>query len=239
MSRFYFAWVDPDETETDLAREDEEVFSFSITHQEGEFPTLELIVRNPRVGLLGPGRKRWAILSHDSGSGPSALFYGRLVGVPQSLAKELLSLTFVARPYDFENIKAELAETLKEAPYYDPVFLTEAEREDPDAVLKARPALWHIDRVTHEVTVSDILTGEDGTVTIDQGTALYDGLDVSFTGQPARAAVVNVMVGWAQSGQGTVDITRQVTRAFANASTYNFQDVYGATRPGHKRNIYL
>ena len=29
-------------------------------------------------------------------------------------------------------------------------------------MLEARSQLWHIDRVTHEVTVSDVLVGEDG-----------------------------------------------------------------------------
>ena len=40
-------------------RVDEDVFAFELSHLEGEFATLTIEIRNPRVGLLKPGRMRW------------------------------------------------------------------------------------------------------------------------------------------------------------------------------------
>ena len=32
------------------------------------------------------------------------------------------------------------------------------------SALEGYSALWHVDRITHEVTISDIIAGEDGIV---------------------------------------------------------------------------
>jgi hypothetical protein len=59
-------------------------------------------VRNPRIGLLAPGRKQWAWLSWLDDRNPTAgvtpLFFGRLVGVPQQIARQPVTLNFMARP---------------------------------------------------------------------------------------------------------------------------------------------
>ena len=129
---------------------------------EGEFANLTVEIRNPRIGLLSPGRKRWAWLSWNNGSEVIPLFFGRLVGVPGNLQQEIVTLQFTARPADYDARKQSLAETLKVAPYYDPVWIAADKRDDPDVVLEARSQIWHIDRVSHAVTVSDLLVGEDG-----------------------------------------------------------------------------
>ena len=54
---FSFAWVD--EGEPFVASNDEDVFAFDLSHLEGEFATLTVELKNPRVGLLASGRKRW------------------------------------------------------------------------------------------------------------------------------------------------------------------------------------
>jgi hypothetical protein len=118
-------------------------------------------VVNPRIGLLNSGRQQWGWLSWDDGTsnGLVPLFYGRLVGVPQDMQNEVVRLQFIGRPLDYEAQKEALAETLRVAPYWDQIWLSEDARLDPDTVLESRAALWHIDRITHDVTVSDILTG--------------------------------------------------------------------------------
>ena len=57
---FHFAWVDPGQTSfsSGFAREDEQVLSFELSQEEGDFASLRLEVRNPRVGLLSIGRKQ-------------------------------------------------------------------------------------------------------------------------------------------------------------------------------------
>jgi hypothetical protein len=82
---FHFAWVDPNQTSfsSAFAREDEQVLSFEIAQEEGDFASLRLEVRNPRVGLLAIGRKRWAWLSVSEGSAVTPMFFGRLIGFHQ------------------------------------------------------------------------------------------------------------------------------------------------------------
>ena len=167
---FFLAFVDPTETTfgPEHERFDADVFSLSIDHQEGEFASLTVDIRNPRVGLLNAGRKQWAWLAWDGGEtvGAVPLFFGRLVGIPQDLQGELVRLDFIARPADYVAQQAALGATLKVAPYYDRVFIDPSRFDDPDALLEARTALWHIGRVDHVVSISDILQGEDGTVSL-------------------------------------------------------------------------
>ena len=161
---FYFAWADKNEAFDPAlhARIDEDIFKFDVDHSEGDFATLTAIVRNPRIGLLAPSRRVWAWLSWQNGAELVPLFYGRLVGVPTDINQELVTLVFTARPADFVSLKEAKAETLKERPYYDPIWINPDSLDDPDTVLEARSALWSIDRVTHEVDISDVLVGEDG-----------------------------------------------------------------------------
>ena len=55
----------------------------------------------------------WAWLSWDSGADVVPLFFGRLVGVPTDVNRELVTLAFTARPADFVDRKVAKAETLK------------------------------------------------------------------------------------------------------------------------------
>lgn len=228
---FYFAWTDADALPWDSSyvREDEDVFSFSMTHTEGDFPVLEVVIENPRVGLLANSRKQWAWLSYQPEGGDAVpLFYGRLLGVPQNLEDNFIRVTFVARPSDFEEQKEALAVDMRQLPEFDPVWLPEEERDNPDLVLEGRTAMWHIDRITHEVTVSDIIVGEDGSEAdvLSEADGLYDGLEVSYSTSPVSKVVVHAEVGWQQRGTGTIDLTQQIISEFAAitpASVQNFK----------------
>jgi hypothetical protein len=201
---FYFAWVDPEETAfvPAHAREDEEVFGVSIDHAEGQIPMLSLEIRNPGVGLLAPGRKIWAWLSWFDGSEVVPLFFGRLVGVPADILGEAVTLVFHARPIDYVAQKNDVADGLRVLPFYDPIFVDPAKRADPDAVLEGYSALWHVDRVTLEVSASDILVGEDGLEEFTEDDVFYDSVAVKL-GQPPLAAVTVVAdVAWTQAPAG-------------------------------------
>lgn len=217
---FFLAWVNAETAfnSSTHAVEDEAIFAFEITHSEGEFAALMLDVINPRVGLLNTGRKQWAWLSWYDGSEVIPLFYGRLVGVPQDLQNEVVRFEFIAKPTDYETQKTALADTLKVAPYYDPVWLSEEARSDPDSVLEARPELWHIDRVTHVVTSSNIISGEDGTIAL-AGNYFYDSLRVTYTTTPGRSAVVTAQAVWRQVATGVVDISSKFPRPLITYTT--------------------
>src|SRR5262245_25859867 len=219
LGNIYFAWVDPDETTfgSEHMRYDENVFSFNLEHNEGDFATLELEVRRPRnvsgqpVGLLAPGRKIWAWFAFDCGSGLFKLF-GRLVGVTSNVLPEVVSIRLIARPADYAAQKSALAGSLKVLPNYDPVFVDAARRDDPDTVLEGYSKIWHIDRETHVVTVSDILVGEDTPLALAANEMDFNGLDMAPSGVPLTSVSLTAELTWTQLAQGVVDLSSHIIR---------------------------
>jgi hypothetical protein len=202
---FYFYWALPTETTFNASTMnvfDENVYSFKINHEEGQIPTLDITIKNPRVGLLNAGRRLDAWFAWDNAGTVQPLFFGRLVGVPSGLFKELVSLQFIARSPTFISDKQALAETLKVAPYYDQFFLDVAHQDDPDSILEGYSALWHTDRLTRATTTSDVLDGEDGTVTFDQNNAFYDSVDLQIGAPPLVNVRVEASVKWTQRFAG-------------------------------------
>jgi hypothetical protein len=212
---YFLAWVA--ETETTFGPEhhveDEEIVRFRIAQVEGDFATMSLDVRNPRIGLLNPGRKVWAWFSWDSGGtgGVVPLFFGRLVGSPSNMFAEVVTLEFVAKPLDFNAQKAALAESLKVRPYYDPIFIDEQKRSDPDTVLEGYSALWHIGRTDLVVSISDVLQGEDGVLVFTADEVPYASVQQSFGKPPLTSVQVTGDINWAQAATGTIDFG---TRSF-------------------------
>ncbi|MEJ6845078.1 hypothetical protein V3589_02495 [Sinorhizobium fredii] len=222
MTTFYFAWVDDTDTEFDEAflRQDEEVLSFEISQAEGEFAAMTIGLRNPEEGLLKPARKQWAWLSADFGdtAGGQPLFFGRLVGMPEGIIGNEARLTFAARPADFVAAKTTAAAALKVAPFWDPIWITPELAADPDAVLEARSALWHIDRVTHAITASDVLEAEDGLIDLVDD-VIRDSIEISFGAPPAMKITCEATVGWDQAVVGTFDLKPALIAAFQAAGT--------------------
>ena len=227
-SRFYFAWVNPGDTTFTQAhaREDERIYSLEVSHNEGDFPSATIDIRNPRVGLLGASRKIWAWVSWDgdenSSAGAEPLFFGRLVGAPAEMQNDIIRLTFVARPSDYDARKRVLAAAMRVQPYWDPIWIDPARRDDPDTALEARPVRWHIDRITHSVTTSDILSGEDGTLNLGTSEIIHESLTMNYGDVPLRRVSIEADVYWTQKADGSVDITKELIDAFqAVGTTYN------------------
>jgi hypothetical protein len=241
---FYLAWVDEGvafnpavhatvtQKVWDGTSGAEIVFSLEVSHAEGDFPALRAELINPRVGLLSAGRNQWVWLSEDSGAGAQALFNGRIIGVPQRLADEIVEVEFVARPPDFVAQKEALAATLRELPWWDPVWLQEAVN-DPETVLETRTARWHIDRLTLDVTTSDIIAGEDGQIEIGEADHLYDDFEASYGEAPLRRVRITGTVSWTQQGAGEVDLTPEMIAVFqAAGSPYAHTAVASLTGDG-------
>ncbi|WP_217577316.1 hypothetical protein [Mesorhizobium sp. GbtcB19] len=222
---FYFAFVDSADVVFGPEHEVEDllVVSYKLAQQEGEFATLDLTVKNPRVGLLASGRKQWLLFSWRDDANPTAgtrlLFRGRLVGIPTDLLGNQVTLQFDARPPGYDATKAALAETLKADPIaYDPMFLKPDSRDDPDAVIEAMTVRYHVDPVDHSVTVSDMLDGEDGTIDFDTG-FLKDSLSIAIGQPPLRRVDMEVTVNWDQVAAGSLDISPVVLKAFQTAGS--------------------
>ena len=163
---FYFAWCDATDTAfgSDFYTYDEPIFSFSFKAEEGQACILEIEVANPWIDAptfkyIAPGNHYWAWFSwyNPLTETVEPLFFGRLVGMPESIEDYTVRLQFIARSDDWIVRRQALAESLKVAPFYDPVFLDDAERDSLDAILEAYSALPHIDPITHAWSTSDIL----------------------------------------------------------------------------------
>lgn len=222
MTTYSFAWVNETDTTFSAAflREDEKVLAFEISQTEGEFATLTIDVENPGEGLLKPLRKLWAWLSADFGdtAGGQPLFFGRVVAMPEEILGNAVRLNLSARPVDYAAAKTAAATPLKVAPYWDPVWLTPELADDPDAILESRSALWHIDRLTHAVTISDVLEAEDGVIDLVDD-VIRDSLELSFGAPPATRITVEATVGWDQALTGDYDLVPALIDAFRDAGT--------------------
>lgn len=216
--QWFFARVDDgtdNEFDQEYAVQDYQVLTFSLTQEEGEFAALELVVKNPRAPLLGGSI--WLWFSYSIDAAPAVpLFFGRLVGIPQTIFEERVTLQYIARPADFNTQKQALAESLKVLPHYDTIFIDEQSRDDLDAVLEAYPRAWHIDRVTHEVTTSDVLIAEDGVIELDGNDILYAGFSLEFNQIPLTTVEVEAIFNWTQMGTGGVDITDHILDNWPN-----------------------
>lgn len=206
---FTFAWVDATQTTFNPSTMnvfEEDIFSFQIKHEEGQIPTLDIKIRNPRIGLLAPGRKLNAWLAWDNNGTLVPLFFGVLVGIPTNLFQELVTLQFIARSPQFIENKQALAETMKIRPYYDPIWIDVSKRDDPDTVLEGWSSLWHVDRITQAISHSDMLVGEDGTVTFTGEDAFYNSVSLMPGQAPLTNIRVEATVNWTQRAAGYVSV---------------------------------
>lgn len=200
QSQFYVAWVNSTETTfgPEHMVEDELIFSFKLTHDEGQFATLELEIINPHIGLLAPGRPFWLWLSWSDGTTVTPLFFGRLVGIPSSLLADVITITLVAKPIDYTEQRLAIAAGLRVLPFFDPIFIDEKSREDPDTALEGYSALYHVDRVTHQVSISDVIAGEDGVEEFTPNDVFYDGVSLELAEAPLMVCEVDATVNWVQ-----------------------------------------
>jgi hypothetical protein len=204
MMTFYFAWCGPGEAfNAAHMREDELVLSFDLAHLEGQIPTLSVEIRNPRIGLLAPGRKQWAWLSWQSLTGTVApLFYGRLVAIPNNVFNEVVTLQFLARPTNYLAQKQAVAEALKVSPYYDPIWIAQDKWDDPDTILESYTKAWHVDRTSLVISTSDMIFGEDGTEEFMPEDSFYDSVSLSLAQSPQTQVQFSGSVNWTQMAAG-------------------------------------
>ena len=99
---------------------------------------------------------------------------------------------------------------MRDPPFYDPVFIAEDKRGDPDVVLEARPELWHIDRITHVLSSSNVLVGEDGNEDFLASEVPYDSVQVRLNQPPLRAVSVIGQVNWIQGGSGSIQVNQNI-----------------------------
>jgi hypothetical protein len=155
---------------------------------------------SPSGGASGPP-------PYVNGNTVVPIFFGELIGVPDDLFAERITLKFLARSMNYLQWKQAVSETLRTAGNYDPVFLKNTERDNPDKILEGWSKLYHVDRCSLEVSASDVLVGEDGTVVFPESppSAFYDSVKVKRGQAPLTNVQVQAQVHWTQRTLGYVD----------------------------------
>jgi hypothetical protein len=216
-SPFSFAWVLPTEITfgSEHIREDEKIAALTFEHNEGDFGSMSIDIRNKRDGgFLQASRKQWAWIGYKG----DPIFFGRLVGIPTDLVKNIVTLLFIARPLDYINRKTTLAATLRVPGYFDYLFIDKQKATDLDAVLEGYGALWSIDRVTHELGMSDYLLGEDGTVDFNPEDVPADSVTMNLSQAPLRRVTVDASFHWSQVATGVIDMGSRTFFSYTGAS---------------------
>lgn len=206
-----FALVGQDDTTWSpaYAREDRDVFSIRLRQAEGGFALLSVLLVNDHSGL-GTLPNKWMWLSRDG----SPVCFGRIVKAAEELQEDLIVVNILCRPRFYADLKKALADTLKTHPHYDRVWVSPNDEEDPDVVLEARSALWHVDRISHDLTISDITAGEDGTLEISEADVIEDSLRFSRDVAPVRRCEIKAQVSWDQIANGPLDVSGKMLSAF-------------------------
>lgn len=218
IGKIYFAMVDAGEAFDPNVhnREDEDVFALDITQTEGEFARAEVEIRNPRQGLLSPARKKRVFISRDVDGTAELMFSGRIVGYPVDIAQETITLEYIAQPEGWESIQQAFLDSLKVSPYYNILFISEDRRDELDQILAARSALLHWDRKTGNITLSDIIEGNEF---VDLGPeVIFDTVRTQIGDPPLQRVNVSIEAQWEQLGYGIVNCEPQIRAAFINTS---------------------
>lgn len=234
VGQHYFAYADAGEAfDPDVHNVwDESIFSYEYVWAEGDFAGIDFVIRNPRIGLLNASRKKYAWFSMETAPGVlTPIFYGRIVGVPDNIFEELVTVSYTARPVDYIDQKEAVADGLRVAPYWDPLLIHPDKVTDPDVVLEGYSKVWNIDPVTHVVTVSDVINGEDGTIEIT--TPMMEGFECRMGESPASRCIATVAVPFINysktgiNGTGPINIMGEIGPLFPGTGglirSYTFQ----------------
>jgi hypothetical protein len=155
------------------------------------------------------------------------------------LFEDLVTLEFVAKPIDIVAQKEALANTLRVLPYYDEAVINKEKRNDPDVVLEGYTKIWHFDRETHLVTVSDEINGEDGRVDFlcSNGDVLVDGLGLHLSSGPLARVDVTAEYTWTQQANGTVDLTNYLISHWPGVVRGAIPSLNASDWPKHKAGL--
>jgi hypothetical protein len=206
INQFGFAWLSAEDEVFDGSqfRMDEQVISWIVTGNEGDCDSLDIVIKNPKRGLLSDAGKIWASISYGTSSADAVEVYrGRITAIPEDITAETVDLMFIAKPSSYDQQLATLAAELRALPPYDAAWVDPDKRDDPMAVLECQSALYFVDRVTHNMSITDIINGEDGVVNITADDLIYDSLKCGSSGDPPLTSVT--MIGhanWKESATG-------------------------------------
>jgi len=218
--RFYFCWVNEEDNAfvQDFGVNQEVLLEFSYSEKEGDFPRLEIRIKNPMTALLAPGRKRWAWFSFDTGPATpkQPIFFGQVVAVPDDLDGNTLTYQLLARPRNVNTLKTAVADTLRVLPWWDKAMIDRKRWADDDLVLETRPVSWHYHPTTHAVSTTGFLIGEGGVVEYLASEHVDDRCKVRLGTPPIHTVRQRMEFSWTQQGTGILDLSEYIAENWPN-----------------------
>lgn len=218
IGKIYFAMVDPGTVYDSSIHsvENLKVFNLQLSQSEGQFAVADLEIQNPYVGLLNSTRKRRLFISYEqySGGPKILLFSGTVTAYPSDIDSEIIKVQYTAQPEDWPTIQNAFVQTLKVAPYYNQLLIPAKSRDDAAEILSARSSLYHWNRSTNALTLSDLIQG--ATVLDIEDNFFFDSLSSQLSTPPTKEVDITIVASWTQIGVGLVDAGATIAQAFIN-----------------------
>jgi hypothetical protein len=200
MSTPYIAIVD-DEEIFDLqthTRRDLFPTDLTMTQNEGELCSVDMTVVNPQTQLSSFDGRR-VILSTKG----AVLFDGVIQGVPYGLIGNQMTIQAFGTTPDPETLETQVAllkESLKVAPYYDPLFVPDGEDDNAIEILTGRSSVICHSRIKGAPVLCDALSGS----TTLEIVPIHQSLSISAEKSVAQNYGVTVSAKWKQNVRQTL-----------------------------------
>ncbi|MGI4851218.1 MAG: hypothetical protein ACRYGR_04690 [Janthinobacterium lividum] len=212
--KLYFAWINEEEIYDPVyhAQQHIEIFSFTLTEKEGEFPLVTIEIKNPASRFQEFIFKKWCFISVQIQNKIQLLFKGRLCPVPHSLKRETIKLNFVAQSLKWQEKLQELHQHLKTTSSWDPLFVRPEEQDNPQESLETRSELFYWCRRTGDLSLSNIFWGSQRVDLKDNH--FYNSLNFKMGEPPLDSVRITLSAQWRQKYLGQTDITPFITSCF-------------------------
>lgn len=197
--QWFFAYLDDDEdyAEADLDRTDECVMDLKVSHAEGGFATVKVLIKTSSSSYASLGRRACVSAQFVDGGSIVPLIVGTVTAIPRALRGQTVELELIAQRDDWEELRDTLIDSLAVAPFFDPLFVSADQVRDPAEVLNGRAAMLHWDRLTGEPSISYIDRTSRPIREVDSG-MLYGSVGIELEGTPIRRTTVEVTAAWQQ-----------------------------------------
>ena len=208
---FFFVWV---KKEAQLTQElhqsnSAKVLDFSISQAEGERAIATLTIAKMGENLL---ENKYGLIGRRGKGGVDVLFQGCLADVPKRIGKNLLQIELKAVVRDEKATLERYEKRLKTSPHWDDLFVSPHRSRVPAEWLDARSELFHWNRVTQKLELSDIFTGRQ---TLDLSDDIIGQYDLRFGEVPYSQVDVSLSAEWVQHLEGSFDLAPVIARRFS------------------------
>lgn len=231
MARPYVAVVEDDAVFDPVAHARWDLFplSLSIRQSESQLAEVEMEVQRTSGDLTALENRRIIVSLSNR-----LMFDGVISAVPQGIVGATMTLNAVSRPVDTKEQDAQLAEladSLKTSPYWEPLCVPEGQESDWAEILAARKEVLSYSRERGiPVVMSALSTGPAKTIE-----PFEDSVSYSESPGVAKKYGINLSVNWKQLVLQTLDdgtVLRDIETMTPDGLLENFPKVAASVGDG-------